>query len=280
MNSNRALALCLAVLIGLPSLVSMAFACTPVVYAFRHAEDSSQPVPPFPCLRGSDVMCTTSLTPVGKMHAKHYLEMTTNLTTREDFCPVRVVYAVNPINPDGNGGTTNPFATGDPLSLAVADRDPYVTVGDERIDQKLQIVDREWFHAILVSLAKSPTSTALFWTSEGLHDLGEALGTQIIPKKTQTYSPPRNATYIFVYDGDEGFLPPLKADEYVQCFNYASGGRPQDNFENKFWCGYGSNGNLSVPEADFERLHAKICRLDDPDFVKTTTPPNYYGYCK
>jgi hypothetical protein len=225
-------------------------------------------------------MCTTSLTPVGMMHAKHYLEMITNLSNQYDYCPVRYVFAVNPINPDGFGGTTNPFATGDPLSLAVLDRDPYVEIDGAIIDQKLTVLSPAVLHDVLLGMAKSDASVALFWTSEGLNTLGKALGTDIIPKKTQTYSPPRNAAYLFKYNGGESFTPPSAPDEYVQCFNYANGGVSRDNFTNKFWCGYGPNGNLSIPESDFEKLHAKICALDGSDFTATTSPPNYYGYCK
>src|SRR6516225_9076923 len=72
-------------LVGLLSLISSAqattpsFDCTPVVYAFRHAEDSNNPVTPFPCLPGSRIDCTTVLKPVGMTHANLYVEMITSL---------------------------------------------------------------------------------------------------------------------------------------------------------------------------------------------------------
>ena len=92
-------------------------ACTPVVYAFRHAEDEGKSVKAFPCLPGSTVNCTTALTPVGKEHADLYNEMITNFEMIHDYCAVKYVYSVNPILPGGfAGGTTNPFETARPLA--------------------------------------------------------------------------------------------------------------------------------------------------------------------
>jgi hypothetical protein len=275
----------LSLLVGLLSLISSAQAttpsldCTPVVYAFRHAEDSNNPVTPFPCLPGSRINCTTALKPVGKGHANLYVEMITSLEMKKDFCPVSFVFSINPIKPDGFGGTTNPFFTGKPLSKAVMNLDPIVEIAGDIIDEKLTVVSPQVLHDKLIGIAKSGASAALFWTSDGLHDLGVALGTDIIPVKTPSVSPPRNAAYIFKYNGSDTFLPPAKPDEYVQCFNYATGGRDADNFTNKFYCGFGPNGNLSIPESDLDKLHGRICAPDDPDFKKITTPPNYYGYC-
>jgi hypothetical protein len=285
MNRTSTLTACLLFL-GLPSLISSAygttpsFDCTPAVYAFRHAEDSSAAVQPFPCLPGSSVLCTTSLTPVGMEHADLYLEMITSLEIKEDFCPIKYVYAVNPINPNGFGGTTNPFFTGKPLSDTVMNLDPIVDIDGKRIDQNLTVVDPRVLHAVLIGIAKSGASTALFWTSEGLHNLGVALGTDIIPVKTPSASPPRNAAYVFRYHGGNAFAPPARPAEYVQCFNYAKNGSAADNFTNKFFCGYGPNGNLDVPTKDFDKLQGRICSPDAPDFKKITTPANYYGYCE
>jgi hypothetical protein len=272
---------CLSLLACLFLLASSAASseCTPAVYAFRHAEDSKEEVKPFPCLPGSSVKCTTSLTDVGKEHADLYVEMITSLEAKEELCPVKAVYSVNPINPDGHGGTTNPFFTAKPLANELMDLDPIVEISGEILDQKLTVASPQILHDILIAIAKSGASAALFWTSEGLHDLGEALGTDIIPKKTPSVSPPRNAAYIFRYNGGNDFSPPPKADQYVQCFNYAVGGKPEKNFTNRFYCGYGPNGNLSVPESDFDQLHGRICSPDAPDFKKKA-PANYYGYCE
>lgn len=76
--------------------------CTPVVYAFRHAEDVNGP--------------PTTLTPIGKEHAALYIEMINELQTTQNYCPVDAVYAVNPVKPDGAIGTTNPYDTALPLA--------------------------------------------------------------------------------------------------------------------------------------------------------------------
>jgi hypothetical protein len=272
---------CLAVLAASLMLASNvpAAECTPVVYAFRHAEDFDKRQPERPCLPGSPVQCTTALTPVGMAHANLYLQMISNLETEENFCGLAAVYAVNPILPNGNGGTTNPYLTGAPLSNELFELNPYIDVLDESIDQNRKNFDQEALFAALVAIAKANGSVAFFWTSEGLHDLGVFLGTQIIPKKGGP-TPPRNAAYIFRFDGNSAFLPPSKTDEFVQCFNYAKGGKAKNNFTNRFYCGKGPNGNLDVPDDDLDKLQGMICAPAASDFTKVTSPPDYYGYCQ
>jgi len=253
--------------------------CTPVVYAFRHAEDFDTRQPEQPCLPGSSVKCTTKLTPIGMEHANLYLEMISNLENKENFCRLAAVYAVNPILPNGDGGTTNPYFTGDPLANDLFDLNPYVDVLDNGIDQNLKQFDHEALFTALIQIAKASGSVAFFWTSEGLHDLGIFLGTEIIPKKGGP-TPPRNAAYIFRFDGTGAFLPPSKTDEFVQCFDYAKGGKAKNNFTNRFYCGRGSNSNLDVPQSDFDKLHGRICAPGTADFTRVTNPPDYYGYCE
>jgi hypothetical protein len=53
-----------------------------------------------------------------------------------------------------------------------------------------------------------------------------------------------------------------------------------DNFTNRFFCGDGPNGNLSVPAIDYDKLHGRICNRNAADFKKTTNPAGYYGYCE
>lgn len=238
------------------------FGCTPVVYAFRHAEDLDHPVKdPFPCLPDSPVLCSTALTPLGMKHADLYRdEMIPDFETAQDYCPVGFVLAINPINPDGHGGTTNPFFTAEPLSIEVTGSDPIIALGSDIIDQKLTVVKPEQLHEFLIGITKSGASAALFWTSEGLHDLGRALGTDIIPTKGSGI-PPRNAAYVFKYDGGDEFIPPAKATEYVQCFSYkvTNGGNIQF-YDSRYYCGKPARGNLDpkITEAQFPQLHAKI----------------------
>src|SRR5215471_1722563 len=99
MNTHRRIAMgnvrtasCALVLFG--SLVFCASsvlgqACTPVVYAFRHAEDTNPPgqhppvgeVPIF------------ALTPTGRAHAALYPTRISDLQAANHFCPVAKVYA-------------------------------------------------------------------------------------------------------------------------------------------------------------------------------------------
>jgi hypothetical protein len=255
-------------------------ACTPVVYAFRHAEDESKSVAPFPCLPGSTVNCTTALTKVGKEHADLYNEMITNFEMIHDYCAVKYVYSVNPILPGGfAGGTTNPFETARPLANDVMNLDPLIKIGDDIIDEFLTVVEPQMLKVILLGHAEVGASSALFWTSDGLHDLGLALGTDIIPEKTEVpkFSPPRNAAYVFkFFEGErsEGFIPPSKPDEYVQCFNVKpEGGISTD----KYYCGKNNgHGSLSVPEKDFDSLHGRICATAG----LPGETADYYGYCE
>jgi hypothetical protein len=106
----------------------------------------------------------------------------------------------------------------------------------------------EALRANLVSTAKTGGSSAIFWTSQGLHVLGSVIinANSVVPQKTfddgtkitgATYygTPPRNAVYIFkAKDDKSGFndTPDVareddqgdKAANWVQCFNHVEEG--------------------------------------------------------
>ena len=86
---------------SLLSFISSAAAqpCTPVVYAFRHAEDFGR-----------------NLTLVGRQHADLYTAMVDGFGAAQNYCPVGYVYSMYYTNPDGSGGTNNPFQTAQPLA--------------------------------------------------------------------------------------------------------------------------------------------------------------------
>jgi hypothetical protein len=214
-------------------------------------------------------------------HADLYLEMIENLQDEKNFCRLGAVYAVNPILPNGGGGTTNPYLTGKPLANDLFDINPYIQVLDVGIDEHLKAFDQEALRSALFSVLNIPQSVAFFWTSEGLHDLGVFLGTENIPAKSPG-SPPRNAAYILKYDGSGGFLPLDEPQQYIQCFNYAKDGKSKNNFTNKYYCGNLDNGDLKVPAGfdQWEKLHARICDRNAPDFTPITKPTGYYGYCE
>ncbi len=195
--------------------------------------------------------------------------------------PCKVGLTGNPILPNGSGGTTNPFETARPLANDVMNLDPLIKIGDDIIDEYLTVVEPETLKIILLGHAEVGWSSALFWTSDGLHDLGEALGTDIIPEKTEVPkdSPPRNAAYVFQYfegSESEGFIPPDKFDEYIQCFNID----PSHHIstDNRYYCGKNNgHGSLSVPDDpnDLIKVHGRICAT--AGLMGETA--DYYGYC-
>ena len=74
-------------------------ACTPVAYLFRHAEDENKSkTDPF----------GLTLTAAGEAHADLYIEMLDKFQQdKSTYCPIKVVYALNPENFDGSFGTSN-----------------------------------------------------------------------------------------------------------------------------------------------------------------------------
>jgi hypothetical protein len=300
MRSTTILASFLSLAAAIPALVGATSAalsadCTPVVYAFRHAEDRDKQVPKFRCLPNYPADCTTGLTEVGEMHAKHYLEMVTSIQNLENFCPVTDVYSVSPVLPPKGvaGGTTNPFYTGLPLAHTLSNpADPNVTVKffdednnlvDEKIlDEDLKNVTPSELNHVLVAIAETGGSTAIFWTSDGLSKLGEAINSnvKVIPQKGNGL-PPRNAAYIFKFDAaSETFSPPSSATQYTQCFNFKRADGKLEMTGARYYCGLGENNNLVLPEEKFEDLHGRICDQKDRDFKAMNPGTQYHGYCE
>src|SRR5262249_2042350 len=90
-------------------------ACTPVAYLFRHAEEAGNPTN----LRDN------TLTAAGNRHPALYTPMIRRFEAAFGYCPVNRVFAMARKNAPSalqypNGlGTTNPFFTGRPFSVAV-----------------------------------------------------------------------------------------------------------------------------------------------------------------
>src|SRR5580658_7903370 len=273
-------------------------ACTPVVYAFRHAEDVSGAAPQSDCFPGSTVKCSTALKPTGTEHANLYVEMITSFEHLKNYCPVATVYSVNPVLPTGGGGTNNPFYTARPLANAVMNDDPIITIDGKNLDEFLTQVTPENLRAELVNSMTSG-STAVFWTSDGLHDLGNAIveGFQGIPVKNKaTGVPPRNAAYVFEYNGLGGFSSPMTnspyegSTQFVQCFNWAPFRAVGDVSSTKYFCGKAmAAGSISdlIGDSNLYKLHGRIC--DTCTIASATCPSplnavtqsmDYYGYCE
>jgi hypothetical protein len=241
-----------------------AAACTPVVYAFRHAEDLNGP--------------PTELTPVGMEHANLYIEMITAFELTNNYCPVKFVYSVNQVKPGGEVGTTNPYFTARPLANIVMNLNPIIEIDNKRIDEFLEMsnIGPVRFRDVMLDKVEGGSSVALFWTSQGLHNLGEAIVPGFnIPEEPK---PPRNAAYVFEFNGSDGFIAPPKVDQYIQCFNWANFRAPGDMSSSKYWCGNASNGNLSssIAAKYLYKLHGRICDTDD---LIPVTQAGYYGYC-
>jgi hypothetical protein len=274
---------------------ALAQTCTPVVFAFRHAEDTNPPQPPPDVKHRPPIF---HLTPTGEAHADLYQTMVPEYTAANGLCPVTKVYAtttLDKVNCSSNCvSATNAFFTGKPLANAVmSGADPIIAVGEE--DKKKPENSRLYEYlgngnsapkentvnystTVAVRLrdelratANRGESSAIFWTSQGLHVLGGAITGKKsnIPDKNlgKQFTPPRNAAYIFMPVGDapniSGFsdtgVPP---SGYVQCFNHVEysdslspkaahfidpTGSPPTQF---YYCGYGQQANLggSPPE--------------------------------
>ena len=264
-TEKNALLFSLLILSGnLFPFVSSATACTPVVYAFRHAEDLNGP--------------PTTLKPVGMEHASLYVEMITAFELAKNYCPVKFVYSINQIKPAGETGTTNPFFTARPLANVIMNLNPITEIDNKRIDEFLDSsnIGAARFRNVMLGKVGVGSSVALFWTSQGLPNLGKAIAPGFnIP---ETPKPPRNASYIFKFNGSDGFTAPLKPDQYVQCFNWANFRAQGDMSSSKYYCGDANNGNLSdLIEAKYlYKLHGRICNTSGLTPIANS---GYYGYC-
>ena len=350
MNLNRGIAMskfksagCALILFGfLVSFATPALAqtCTPVVYAFRHAEDTNPAPGQF------------SLTPTGKAHAALYPSMVTAFqgATPNNFCKVTKVYAATKaakINCKSNcASATNSFYTAKPTACwvgsddlkkctcwlesknnAEADAcqnamtpDPatkatyelYEYLGNGNDPPKVPSYTTPEATALrteLLATAKRNESSAIFWTSQGLHILGGAIinGTSIVPDKNGTPKvvPPRNAVYVFQFVPDGGHFndTPVRADLYVQGYNR---GEPSGKFKTPqfipanadgtqdYYAGYepsvlggtltdgscavGDPCGSNIATADLHMVKGKICNTTNP----MTVPGGggYYGACR
>src|SRR5215472_10424471 len=104
MGNGRTAGSALILLGSLVFFVSSAMGqvCTPVVYAFRHAEDTNPPNPPGPIF---------ALTPTGQAHAALYPKLVSDFEAANKFCPVAKVYATTKVRKTGECGTQCDSAT-------------------------------------------------------------------------------------------------------------------------------------------------------------------------
>jgi len=314
---------------SLLSIISSANAqtpCTPVVYAFRHAEDFDR-----------------NLTLVGRQHASLYPAMVASFGTSHDYCPVGYVYSMYEVNPDGSAGTNNPFQTAQPLAAFVcgdaaffAGLDPYTAClgsasephtalapanGGGNLYEYLGIAGSKpttqpsasgsQLRAELIQNAGNGFSSAIFWSSQGLNVLGQAIvpgftaipGCSTLPAKDtcKDLKAPRNAAYVFAFDGSV-FQPQDDVTQYVQCFNVhvtdftkppkLDGPAPPAPIgpgPTTYYCGNGfddtGTGNLPWTSGEglaqsFKYLDLLLGKICDRSNLIETGPKGYYGYCR
>ena len=277
--------------------------CIPVVFAFRHAEDTSY----------------NQLTPTGMAHAELYKSMVSGFeaTVLEppDKTPCRVtkVYSTTiATKPDGNASATNSFNTAAPLAKARMNAAPITTVGtgdgkrelyeyvssniEEPTNPNYSNTTATALRKELLATANSQESSAIFWTSQGLHVLGGAIIStdsigrdSAVPKKDGWTLPPRNAVYLFKAKGsapitefDDTPKAPVtdthpvsvSSTFYVQCFNWVGttdqpkiGERDADNFVKPdkpdestqlYYCGWGTQSAVGGKPIDG-------CNVNNPD---------------
>jgi len=331
-----------------PTATATPQACMPVVYAFRHAEDTNPPVPP-----GAHPPAGTvpifALTPTGQAHAALYPTMITDFQAANKFCFVAKVYAatdVEKVAPCGNecASATNAFDTARPLAGAVMSASPSATatpitsvpiptssatpanntdngrlyeyLGNGNNAPKTPIYTTLTATALrkaLLATANLGQSSAIFWTSQGLHVLGGVIidGTSKVPDKNGTpkVTPPRNAVYIFKAVGNAPNIAKFEDIDanlslYVQCFNFVgatvqvtpSGPRfilPEGSPPNRtqlYYCGNGAETVLggTLPEgcgvgvecgvitnAQNKNIKGKICNT-----TGLTRGTDTFGACK
>jgi hypothetical protein len=135
-----------------------------------------------------------ALTPTGQAHAELYPQMITDFHfPPQGFCEVEKVYATTTADKVGDCGggcvsATNAFDTAKPLALAVMSTVPITTVGPvgPGAYQLYEYLGNEHtaptesktdyftdtaiaLHTELVATANRHKSSAIFWTSQGLH---------------------------------------------------------------------------------------------------------------
>ena len=290
--------------------ITPAQACTPVVYAFRHAEDLEKP--------------ENGLTLAGQQHAFLYPAMVADFGAANDYCPVAFVYSTYDINPDKGQGTHNPYETARPLAIAACYNFPNVSsqslatcnffphtslenggklyeyLGADKPEQGtppagVSATGPQLLKELVGRAVTGDVSIAIFWTSQGLNALGQAIvpgftgipGCSKLPAagECKKLKAPRNAAYVFVFNGS-GFEPPETITQYVQCFNVHidfddSPSKLVGPVGATYYCGNGDDNTGSLPSiSDQEGLDSLLGKICNTSNLIATGPRGYYGYCQ
>lgn len=281
--------------------ITAAYACTSVVYLFRHAEDTPSGPP--------------ALTAVGEQHAKLYPSMVKSYQSRYDICPVHRVYAMYDHNVNGSKGTTNPYNTAKYLAA---------NIGGVKMD--IETTDGQKFH-LYEKIASSPDgglapavgygpksrlfyamqgilnyngSVAIFWTQQGMPDVSTALGvapvfykpTEENPEGDPAFSWPgrlRSSVNIFNWSGVDysaqyvpfGPSPSPQDAKPRQCFNFDGGAI----VGGRYYCTYSGNIQTAtkpniltpnIPTTVIPNIMGNFCVDITPIFGNSYS----FGYCR
>jgi hypothetical protein len=226
------------------------------------------------------------------------------------------------VKPDGQPGTINPRDTAEFLAIAACynlalytNSNPAITCAGDGSKPRTELANGRKLYEYLGATgpeqnANSATgpqlrselinltqvggglSSAIFWTSQGLNVLGQAIvpgftgipGCSVPPPPTcGKPKPPRNAVYVFEYTGslppsdNSAFIPPANPAQYLQCFNIDINDPTAPPKGKDYYCREGFNSEGDLPEIKMlDGLLGKICDTTSLHVVKS----NYFGPCQ
>ena len=201
---------------------------------------------------------------------------------------------------------------------ALTENDPIMFIGNVGLDQYLKGSGDDdpgaLLRAALLDTAEINESSAIFWTSQGLHNLGNAIidGNSRVPEKDGGNIPGRNVVYIFTPKVTDNLITGFNDTslDYFQCFNWTNyGDMGRGHMRTNNWCGR-SDGtklggsmqddkqctlqglqdnnalclnqipNQNLPDGGGKQINGKICNIKDPEsgFIEEGGD-SYFGYC-
>jgi hypothetical protein len=239
-----------------------ASACTPVAYLFRHAEDVNQ-------VKSEPFGLTLSTS--GVAHADLYIGMIDKFQQEKpQYCPIRAVYALNPIKSDGSWGTSNPYWTADPLAqtaeTTMQDRNAIISVQGMKLTEFLDHGEGAKFLEEIKGKINNQQSVAIFWTSQGMCKVATTLGPALPGYDCVASKPPRNSFFRFNYNLATQVFNTITT-KYTQCFNYNANG---DSFTpNIYYCQFSYNLTDWKDKVGFknnlQQIEGRICDTSAPD---------------
>ena len=167
----------------------------------------------------------------------------------------------------------------------------------------------------MLDTAEINESSAIFWTSQGLHNLGNAIidGNSRVPEKDGGNIPGRNVVYIFTPKVTDNHITGFNDTSlnYFQCFNWTNYDGTVGRTRTNNWCGRsGTDGTRlggrmendkkctlqglqdnnalclnqipkqNLPDGGGKQINGKICNIKDPEsgFIEEGGD-SYFGYC-